>query len=756
MSSYDTSGVTEMNELFKDSAFNQDISSWNTSSVNSMWRTFSGAGSFNQALGSWDVSGVTKFTEMFYNARNFNGDISSWNTQSALDMSQMFERAQNFNRPIGAWDVSSVTNMKSMFKQYDMYYGIAIGFNQPIDTWNVTKVTDMSAMFSDASTFNQDLNSWNVRGVTTFASMFAGASTFNGDVTAWDVRGASTTCSSSYCDYGTGMNSMFARASAFNRDLREWQVGAGVDTSYMFQSTRFVQSFTCPGNAHGPPSACYVKSFSSDYALEVAVRACFVEALDGSCQCASGCGEAGLPISLWNTSGLIYMQNLFYDREWFNQDLSAWDTTRVIRMDDMFRNAKLFNRNISAWSVDKVQDMSNMFNGAERFSYDISGWNTLVGANVEDMFKDATAYELRFECTSSAGDGPPSACAERALPSSLAHRLDFSDASSVGVSSDGTVTSFADARGNGTSLQVIGTPTYVKNVIFDLNAINFTADGMYLQFSGAGGAQPEVFIVYRVLAYRPAGTVFTHATGMTGSYGFGTYGQGVVDKVGVASSAGAVMASTTASYDAWHLANVYFGANGDGFVNIDNGTSVDSFSTAGKYTANAMTNIQIGGAVFGSHDVPNLVGEMLIFDEKLSDDDRRKFSTILMKKWDILAPDRRFRWSTSAKLTASDAANSDLFGTTVSISGDTIVVGAPYDDDDDSQYDRGSAYVFKLAAGAWTQTAKLTANDAANNDRFGTTVSISSDAIVVGAPYDGNSNSYSDDGSGSAYVFQLV
>jgi surface protein len=745
-----------MNELFKDSAFNQDISSWNTSSVNSMWRTFSGAGSFNQALGSWDVSGVTKFTEMFYNARNFNGDISSWNTQSALDMSQMFERAQNFNRPIGAWDVSSVTNMKSMFKQYDMYDGIAIGFNQPIDTWNVTKVTDMSAMFSDASAFNQDLNSWNVRGVTTFASMFAGASTFNGDVTAWDVRGASTTCSSSYCDYGTGMNSMFARASAFNRDLREWQVGAGVDTSYMFQSTRFVQSFTCPGNAHGPPSACYVKSFSSDYALEVAVRACFVEALDGSCQCASGCGEAGLPISLWNTSGLIYMQNLFYDREWFNQDLSAWDTTRVIRMDDMFRNAKLFNRNISAWSVDKVQDMSNMFNGAERFSYDISGWNTLVGANVEDMFKDATAYELRFECTSSAGDGPPSTCAERALPSSLAHRLDFSDASSVGVSSNGTVTSFADARGNGTLLQVIGTPTYVKNVIFDLNAINFTADGMYLQFSGAGGAQPEVFIVYRVLAYRPAGTVFTHATGMTGSYAFGTYGQGVVDKVGVASSAGAVMASTTASYDAWHLANVYFGANGDGFVNIDNGTSVDSFSTAGKYTANAMTNIQIGGAVFGSHDVPNLVGEMLIFDEKLSDDDRRKFSTILMKKWDILAPDRRFRWSTEhAKLTASDAANSDRFGTTVSISGDTIVVGAPYDDDDSqySQYDRGSAYVFKLAAGAWTQTAKLTANDAANNDRFGTTVSISSDAIVIGAPYD-DDDSQSD--RGSAYVFQLV
>ena len=61
--------------------------------------------------------------------------------------------------------------------------------------------------------------------------------------------------------------------------------------------------------------------------------------------------------------------------------------------------------------------------------------------------------------------------------------------------------------------------------------------------------------------------------------------------------------------------------------------------------------------------------------------------------------------------------------------------------------------MFKLAAGAWTQTAKLTASDSADSDRFGTTVSISSDAIVIGAPYD-DDDSQSD--RGSAYVFQLV
>ena len=105
----------------------------------------------------------------------------------------------------------------------------------------------------------------------------------------------------------------------------------------------------------------------------------------------------------------------------------------------------------------------------------------------------------------------------------------------------------------------------------------------------------------------------------------------------------------------------------------------------------------------------------------------------------------------TAKLTASDAAVSDYFGISVSISGDQVVVGAHYDDDGGTS--SGSAYVFEKPAGGWvdmTQTAKLTASDASSSDYFGNSVSISGDQVVVGAHYD-------DDGgtsSGSAYVFE--
>ncbi len=105
-------------------------------------------------------------------------------------------------------------------------------------------------------------------------------------------------------------------------------------------------------------------------------------------------------------------------------------------------------------------------------------------------------------------------------------------------------------------------------------------------------------------------------------------------------------------------------------------------------------------------------------------------------------------WTQQAKLTASDAAASDRFGISVAIHGDTAIVGANLDDHIGA--DAGSAYVFVRSGGAWTQQAKLTASDAAAGDLFGTEVSISGDSVLVGAYDDdhaGGSN------AGSAYVF---
>ena len=114
-----------------------------------------------------------------------------------------------------------------------------------------------------------------------------------------------------------------------------------------------------------------------------------------------------------------------------------------------------------------------------------------------------------------------------------------------------------------------------------------------------------------------------------------------------------------------------------------------------------------------------------------------------------------------AKLTASDAAANDEFGISVAVDSDTIVVGAHQNDADTNNNDEGAAYLFTEPASGWadmTQKAKLTASDAAAQDRYGYSVGVSGDTIAVGAPYndyddtDGDTN----DDEGAAYFLSVL
>ena len=103
---------------------------------------------------------------------------------------------------------------------------------------------------------------------------------------------------------------------------------------------------------------------------------------------------------------------------------------------------------------------------------------------------------------------------------------------------------------------------------------------------------------------------------------------------------------------------------------------------------------------------------------------------------------------TETKLTASDAAATDNFGTALALSDGTLVVGAF--GNDDAGTNSGSVYLFRRNAAGVIVERKLTASDAASGDNFGASVAIDGTTVVVGAELD-------DDGgvnSGSAYVYQ--
>jgi hypothetical protein len=122
-------------------------------------------------------------------------------------------------------------------------------------------------------------------------------------------------------------------------------------------------------------------------------------------------------------------------------------------------------------------------------------------------------------------------------------------------------------------------------------------------------------------------------------------------------------------------------------------------------------------------------------------------------------------------LKASNTQGSDFFGVAVAISGDTAVVGAYGEDSnatgingnqtDNSASQSGAAYVFTRSGNVWSQQAYLKASNTDAGDRFGFSVAISGDAIVIGAENEdsnatgvnGDETNNSRSNSGAAYVF---
>ena len=230
ITSWDTSRVTSMVGMFANAiAFDQPLNSWDTSRVTSMASMFTDARAFNRPLNNWNTWTVRDMSGMFRGATEFNGLIGNWNTSRVIDMSSMFANAINFNQPLNNWNTLSVFNMSSMFQGATRFNGVisnwfipqvrnmsfmfanATALNQPLN-WFMWSVSDMSGMFQNATLFDQPLNHWNTSQVTNMSGMFAGAIRFNGLISNWNTSRV------------TNMSFMFAGATLFDQDISRWLV----------------------------------------------------------------------------------------------------------------------------------------------------------------------------------------------------------------------------------------------------------------------------------------------------------------------------------------------------------------------------------------------------------------------------------------------------------------------------------------------------------------------------------------------------
>ncbi|MFZ0544068.1 MAG: FG-GAP repeat protein [Candidatus Promineifilaceae bacterium] len=116
-------------------------------------------------------------------------------------------------------------------------------------------------------------------------------------------------------------------------------------------------------------------------------------------------------------------------------------------------------------------------------------------------------------------------------------------------------------------------------------------------------------------------------------------------------------------------------------------------------------------------------------------------------------------WGEVIKLTASDAQEYDLFGTWVAIEDDTLLVGAPGEDggSGDPLSWAGAAYIFERNQGGannWGEVVKLTASDAQDDDNFGVPVVISGDTVFVGASFEDGGSGDPEPDAGAVYIYE--
>lgn len=155
----------------------------------------------------------------------------------------------------------------------------------------------------------------------------------------------------------------------------------------------------------------------------------------------------------------------------------------------------------------------------------------------------------------------------------------------------------------------------------------------------------------------------------------------------------------------------------------------------------------IDGQYFGSS--LSVSGDRVLVGAWLDDDNGFQSGSAYVFRLDPTETVCGQKWCAEQKLLASDGAEGDLFGFFVSLSNDLALVGAVWDDDNGNT--SGSAYAFRWNGSGWIEQHKLLASDGAFSDTFGR-VAISGEAVIVGAAFDDDNGA----DSGSVYVFSAT
>ncbi|MDS0301104.1 PKD domain-containing protein [Halogeometricum sp. S1BR25-6] len=241
-----------------------------------------------------------------------------------------------------------------------------------------------------------------------------------------------------------------------------------------------------------------------------------------------------------------------------------------------------------------------------------------------------------------------------------------------------------------------------------------------------GSARTEAAYLYDLNASPPTETKLTASDGEAGSR-FGW-------SVGISSNGSTALVSAPTVF---------------GFDDSSGSAYVYDLSVSPPTETKLTASDDVDGDYFGVSAALSKDGNTALIGDSTDDDAGDNSGGVYIYDLSVSPP-------TESKVTASDAADADLFGSAVAVSsdGNTALVGAPRVDRSAFSSDWGAAYVYDLSVSPPTET-KLVASDGSADDRFGESVAVSSNGntAIISSPGDDTAGTSTN--SGSAYVYDL-
>lgn len=377
IASWNVSGVQSMASLFASAGgFDAELGSWDSarhltpppstpttpdtpclrpaSRVTDLHGTFSAASAFNGNLSLWDTSSCTQLAWAFFNADAFVGEPGHWPWDTSLvqSMESMFSSADAFDGNLGAWDVASVRSVESTFDN-------AYAFNQargdgtrprrtalaspparpclliprplvaqPL-TLDTGSVTTMNSLFRSATSLNQPL-SFDTSSVFDVDEMFYNAQRFNQPILL-DAISVNTSAAMlrdavaldqqlalEQSSHVVDMSNMLKNANSFNKPL-DLDTAGVTDMSFMLDQA---SSFNQVRRRRPPPAAATRRVRPTACLMPPTLLAQAVN---------------------FDTASVTDMGSMFQEAESFNRPLN-FDASRVTAMSFMIDDATMFNQ----------------------------------------------------------------------------------------------------------------------------------------------------------------------------------------------------------------------------------------------------------------------------------------------------------------------------------------------------------------------------------------------------------------------------